>query len=134
MYNSPQVLAMLALLSNGASFVFHDGPGTSMIARLMRENFLTKTKANIRKLRLSRWKTIQIMKTIRFQSSNFTSTLKGYLFQTAKLWKELVERTQTVVLVCISVKWISIIICIISLYSTSNRLKCAYVDRFSTCS
>ena len=46
-------------------------------------------------MRLSRWKTIQIMKIIRFQSSNFTSTLKGYLFQTAKLWKELVELTQT---------------------------------------
>ena len=38
-----------------------------------------------------------------------------------------------VLLVCISVKWISIIICIISLYSTSDRVKCAYVDRFSTC-
>ena len=38
-----------------------------------------------------------------------------------------------VLLVCISVKWISIIICIINLYSTSNRVKCEYVDRFSTC-
>ena len=35
-----------------------------------------------------------------------------------------------VLLVCISVKWISIIICIIILYSTSDRVKCAYVDRF----
>ena len=52
-------------------------------------------KTNIDKLRLSRWKTIQIMKIIRFQSSNFTSTLKGYLFQTEKLWKELVELTDT---------------------------------------
>ena len=30
-----------------------------------------------------------------------------------------------IILVCISVKWISIIICIIRLYSTSNRVKCA---------
>ena len=64
-----------------------------MIARLMRVNFSAKTKTNIGKLRLSRWKTIQIMKIIRFQSSNFTSTLKGYLFQTVKLLKELVELT-----------------------------------------
>ena len=33
-----------------------------MIARLMLVNFLTKTKTNIGKLRLSRWKTIQVMK------------------------------------------------------------------------
>ena len=66
-----------------------------MIARLMRVNFLEKTKTNIGKLRLSRWKTIQIMKLIRFQSSNFTSPLTGYLFQTAKLWQELVELTET---------------------------------------
>ena len=39
--------------------------------------------------------TIQIMKIMRFQSSNFTSTLKGYLFQTVKLSKELVELTET---------------------------------------
>ena len=32
---------------------------------------------------------------MRFQSLNFTSTLKGYLFQTVKLWKELVELKQT---------------------------------------
>ena len=66
-----------------------------MIARLMRVIFLEKTKTNIGKLRLSRWKTIQIMKLIRFQSSNFTSPLKGYLFQTTKLWQELVELTET---------------------------------------
>ena len=78
-----------------AKFRIPDGSGTSVIARLMRVNFLAKTKTNIGKLRLSRWKTIQIMKIIRFQSSNFTSTLKGYLFQTAKLWKELVELTET---------------------------------------
>ena len=65
-----------------------------MIARLMLVNFLTKTK-KIGELRLSRWKTIQIMKIIRFQSSNFTITLKEYLFQTAKMWKELVELTET---------------------------------------
>ena len=35
-----------------------------------------------------------------------------------------------VLLVYISIKWISNIICILSLYSTSNRVKCAYVDRF----
>ena len=46
-------------------------------------------------MRLSRWKTIQNMKIMRFQSLNFTSTLKGYLFQTVKLWKELVELKQT---------------------------------------
>ena len=78
-----------------AKFRIPDASGTSVIARLMRVNFLAKTKTNIGKLRLSRWKTIQIMKIIRFQSSNFTSTLKGYLFQTAKLWKELVELTET---------------------------------------
>ena len=39
---------------------------------LMRVNLLAKTKAYIGKLRLSRWKTIDIMKIIRFQS------LKGY--------------------------------------------------------
>ena len=33
------------------------------------------------------------MNIIRFQSSTFTSKLKGYLFQTAKLWKEQVELT-----------------------------------------
>lgn len=33
------------------------------------------------------------MNIIRFQSSAFTSKLKGYVFQTAKLWKEQVELT-----------------------------------------
>ena len=59
----------------------------SITARLMRVNYLAKTK-RIRKLRLSRWKTIAIMKIIRFQSSNFNSNLKEYLFQTTKLWEE----------------------------------------------
>ena len=62
-----------------------------MIARLMMVNFLTKTETNIGKLRLSYWKTIQVMKIKRVQSSYFTNTLKGYLSQIAKLWKELVE-------------------------------------------
>ena len=48
-----------------------------MIARLMRVNFLANRKTNIGKLRLSCWKTIQIMDIGRFQSSNFTSKLKG---------------------------------------------------------
>ena len=61
----------------------------SITARLMRVNYLAKKK-RIRKLRLSRWKTIAIMKIIRFQSSNFNSNLKEYLFQTTKLWEELV--------------------------------------------
>ena len=41
---------------------------------LMRVNLLAKTKAYIGKLRLSRWKTIEIMKIIRFQSLKVTST------------------------------------------------------------
>ena len=69
--------------------VDYDDSVFSMIARLMRVNYLAKTK-RIRKLRLSRWKTIEIMKVIRFQSSNLNSKLKGYLLQTTKLWEELV--------------------------------------------
>ena len=69
--------------------VDYDDSLFSMTARLMRVNYLAKTK-RIRKLRLSRWKTIAIMKIIRFQSSNFNSNLKEYLFQTTKLWEELV--------------------------------------------
>ena len=68
-----------------ASFVFPDGPGTSKIERLMRVNFFTKTKPNIGNLPLSRWKTIEILKIVRFQSLNFTSKPKGYLLQTTKL-------------------------------------------------
>ena len=33
---------------------------------------------------------------------------------------------------CISAKWISIIICIINLYSTSNRVKCAFAGADSS--
>ena len=64
--------------------VDYDDSVFSMIARLMRVNYLAKTK-RIRKLRLSRWKTIEIMKVIRFQSSNLNSNLKEYLLQTTKL-------------------------------------------------
>ena len=62
----------------------------SMIARLMRVNFSAKIKTNKGKLRLSHSKMIEIMKIVRFQSFNYTSKLKGYLFQTAKLREELV--------------------------------------------
>ena len=73
--------------------VDYDDSLFSMTARLMRVNYLAKTK-RIRKLRLSRWKTIAIMKIIRFQSSNFNSNLKEYLFQTTKLWEELVVQPE----------------------------------------
>ena len=71
--------------------VDYDDSLFSMTARLikMRFNYLAKTK-RIRKVRLSRWKRIEIMKIIRFQSSNFNSNLKEYLFQTTKPWEELV--------------------------------------------
>ena len=60
-----------------------------MIARLMRVNFFTKT--NIGNLPRSRWKTIEILKTVRFQSLNFTSKPKGYLLQTeTKLLEKLI--------------------------------------------
>ena len=52
-----------------------------MIVRLMRVNFSPKTKTNSGKMWPSRWKTIQIMKIIRFQSSNFTSKLRGHLLK-----------------------------------------------------
>ena len=66
-----------------------------MIARLQRVNFLARTHTNISKLRQSRWKTIEIMKIV--QSSNVTSKLKlkGYLFQTKKLWEDLIVLTKT---------------------------------------
>ena len=35
----------------------------------------------------------EIMKIVRFQSLNYTSKLKGYLFQTTKLREELVTST-----------------------------------------
>ena len=73
-----------------ASFVFPNGPGTSTIERLMRVNFFAKTKTNIGNLPLSRWKTIEILKIVRFQSLNFTSKPKGYLLQTIKLWEKLI--------------------------------------------
>jgi len=56
----------------------------------MRVNFFTKTKTNIGNLPRSRWKTIEILKIVRFQSSNFTSKPKGYLLQTTKLWERLI--------------------------------------------
>ena len=55
------------------SFVFPDAPWTSAIARLMTVNVFAKTKTNIDNLPLSRWKTIEISKIVRFQSLNFTS-------------------------------------------------------------
>ena len=63
---------------------------TSTIGRLMRVNFFAKTKTNIGNLLLSRWKTIEILKTVRFQSLNFTSKPKGYLLQTTKSWEKLI--------------------------------------------
>ena len=51
----------------------------------MRVNVFAETKTNISRLRLSRWKMI-----VRFQSLNSTSKPKGYLFQTKKLWEELI--------------------------------------------
>ena len=56
----------------------------------MRVNFFTKTKTNIGNLPRSSWKTIEILKTVRFQSLNFTSKPKGYLLQTTKLWERLI--------------------------------------------
>ena len=39
-------------------------------------------------LPLSRWKTIEILKIIRFQRLHFFSKSKGYLLQTTKLWEK----------------------------------------------
>ena len=50
-------------------------------------NFFAKTKTNIGHLPLSRWKTIEILKEVRFQSLNFTSKPKGYLLQTTNWGK-----------------------------------------------
>ena len=47
-----------------------------MIARLMWVNFFANAKTNIGNLPLSHWKTIEILKTVRFQSLNFTSKPK----------------------------------------------------------
>ena len=41
-------------------------------------------------LPLSLWKTIEVSKIVRFQSLNFTSKPKVYLFQTTKLWEKLI--------------------------------------------
>ena len=54
----------------------------------MRVNFFAKTKTNIGNLPLSRWKTIEILKIVRFQSLNFTS-----LLQTTKLHVGKADRT-----------------------------------------
>ena len=69
------------------SFLFPDGPGTSPISRLMWVNFFGKTKTNIDNLPLSRWKTIEISKIVRFQSLNFTSKPMGCLLQTTNCGK-----------------------------------------------
>ena len=59
----------------------------------MRVNLLAETKAYIGKLRLSRWKTIEIMKIIRFQSLKVTST-QGISVSNNQSWEELVVRTE----------------------------------------
>ena len=41
-------------------------PGASTIAKLMRVNFFAKTKTNKGNMPMSRWKTIEIFKTVRF--------------------------------------------------------------------
>ena len=62
----------------------------------MRVNFFAKTKTNILgNLLLSRWKTIEILKTVRFQSLNFSSKPKGYQLQTTKSWKKLIVLYRT---------------------------------------
>ena len=58
------------------------------MARLMRVNFFAETKPNIVNLPLSRWKTIEILKIVRFQRLHFISKSKGYLLQTTKLWEK----------------------------------------------
>ena len=75
---------------NQASFVFPDSSGTSTIARLMRVNSFAKTKTNEGNFPLRHWKTIEIIKIVRFQSLNFTSKPKRYLQQTTKLWEKLI--------------------------------------------
>jgi len=47
----------------------------------MQVNFFAKTKTNIGNLPLTRWKTIEILKILRFQSLNFTGKPKRYLLQ-----------------------------------------------------
>ena len=41
-------------------------------------------------LPLSHWKTIEILKIVRFQRLNFTSKPKRYLLQTTKSWEKLI--------------------------------------------
>ena len=53
------------------SFVFPNGPGTTTIANAGQLDFFAKT------IPLRHWKTIVILKIIRFQSLNFTSKPKG---------------------------------------------------------
>ena len=43
-----------------------------------RQVFFAKTKTNVGNFPLSRWKTVEILKIVRFQSLNFTSKPKGY--------------------------------------------------------
>ena len=51
---------------------------------------LYKNKINVGNLPRNSWKMIEILKTVRFQSLNFTSKPKGYLLQTTKLWERLI--------------------------------------------
>ena len=39
---------------------------------------------------MSRWKTLESFKIVRFQSLNFISKPKGYMLQTTKLWEKLI--------------------------------------------
>ena len=48
------------------------------ISSLGAPDFFAKTKINIGNFPLRHWKTIVILKIIRFQSLNFTSKPKGY--------------------------------------------------------
>ena len=56
----------------------------------MRVNFFAETKTNIGNLPLSRWKTIEILKIVRFQSLNFISKPKRCLLRPTKLWEKLI--------------------------------------------
>ena len=51
----------------------------------MRVNLFAKTKICAESLKNDRY-----LKTVRFQSLNFTSKPKGYLLQTTKLWEKLI--------------------------------------------
>ena len=56
----------------------------------MRVNVFAATKTNIVNLPLSRWKTIEIFKIVRFQRLHFITKSKRYLLQTTKLWEKLI--------------------------------------------